>query len=68
MFRGCCKTPRCTFSASLVGTDRQISGLNLKIAPKSQVFDPFDPPTKEVTTCLIIIAKVKSSQTFFVLL
>jgi len=50
---GCCKTPKCTFSASsvgLVGAGCQESGLNLKITAKSVVFAPLDPPPKDVST------------------
>ena len=41
----CCKSPKYTFSASLMGlagTDCQKSGLNLKLSPKSKVFVPND--------------------------
>jgi len=43
---GCCKTPKFTLSASLlgvVGADWQKSGLNLKILPKSVVLPPWTP-------------------------
>jgi len=56
------------FSACFVGlvaTDWQISGLNLKIAPKSEFVAPLAFPRKEVPTFVIIMAKVRSSQTFF---
>ena len=65
---GCYKTLKYTFSARflrLVGIVRQKSGLDLKIAPKSEGLAPLLPQRKEVSICLIIIAKVKSSQTFF---
>jgi len=42
----------------------QKNGLNLKIPPKSVAFAPLDPPPKQASTFLIIIAKVRSSQTF----
>jgi len=64
---GCCKTLKYSFSASLVGlvgAGCQKSGLNLKIPPKFVVFASLDPPPK-VVTFLIIIAKVRSSQTVF---
>jgi len=50
---GCCKTPKYTFSASLqglVGADWQKSCLNLKTAPKFEVFAPLSPPRKEAST------------------
>jgi len=36
----------------VVATDWQISGLNLKIAPKFEVFTPWAPARKEVSTFL----------------
>ena len=63
----CCKKPKHTFSASLVGVvsaDWQKSGLNLKI-PRNPWFCPLGPPTKRSFNFLIIIAKVGASQTFF---
>jgi len=43
----------------VVATDWQISGLNLKITPKSEVFAPWAPPRKEVSTFLIYHCKGK---------
>ena len=40
---GCCETPKYTFTASLVGAGWQKRDLNLKIAPKSEVFAPLVP-------------------------
>jgi len=64
---GCCKTPKYTFSATLVEfvvADWQKSGLNYKNNPKSVVFAPLDPLAKTMSTLLIIIAKVRSLPTF----
>jgi len=65
---GCCETPKYIFSASLwglVGADWKKSDLNLRIPPKSVVLAPLDPPPKEVSIFLVIIAKVRSLQIFF---
>ena len=49
-----------------MGAGWQKSGLKLTISPKSEFFSLLDPQPKEVSTFLIIIAKLRSSQTFFV--
>jgi len=44
---GGCKTPKYTFSPTLVGlvgTNRQKTGLNLQKSSKSMVFVPSNPP------------------------
>ena len=63
---GCCKTPKYTFSATLVGlvgTDREKTGWNLQKSSKSVVFAPLNLPWN-ISTLGIIIAKVRFSPTF----
>jgi len=65
---GCCKTPKCTFSANLVKVvvaDRQKKLLESRTTPEIRGFCPLGPPPNKVSTFLIIIAKIRSSQTFF---
>jgi len=48
----------------VVGAGWQKSGLNLKIALLFEDFAPWALPKKEVSTFFILIAKVRSSETF----
>jgi len=61
---GYCKNPNTFLLQVWWGAGWQKSGLNLKKKPKSVVFAPLDTHQK-VSTLFVIIAKVKSSQTFF---
>jgi len=60
---GCCKTPKFTFSASWVGLVGK--WLDPQSTTEFSWYSVFGPPTKEISTFLIITAQVRSSQTLW---